>query len=64
VRMRTFFAALAVAELPYAVGAVLLAEGAVNRHVGWLVMLGLIGAALSLYALRVLHRRLDPEPTR
>jgi len=64
VRMRTFFAALAVAELPYAVGAVLLAEGAVNRHVGWLVMLGLIGAALSLYALRVLHRRLDPEPPR
>jgi len=62
VRLRTFFAALAVAELPYAVGAVLLANGAVNRHIGWLVSLGLIGAALSLYALRALHRRLDPEP--
>ena len=64
VRLRTFFAALAVAELPYAVGAVLLANGAVNRHIGWLVSLGLIGAALSLYALRVLHKRLDPEPPR
>ncbi len=64
VRLRTFLAALAVAELPYAVGAVLLADGAVNRHIGWLVSLGMIGAALSLYALRVLHRRLDPEPSR
>jgi len=64
VRLRTFFAALAVAELPYAVGAVLLADGAIKRHVGWLVTLGLIGAALSLYALRVLHRRLDPDRPR
>lgn len=64
VRLRTFIAALALAELPYAVGAVLLADGAVNRHIGWMVSLGLIGAALSLYALRVLHRRLDPEPSR
>jgi uncharacterized membrane protein YdjX (TVP38/TMEM64 family) len=64
VRLRTFFAALAMAELPYAVGAVLLAEGAVKRNIGWLVSLGLIGAALSLYAMRVLHSRLDPEPSR
>ena len=59
VRLRTWFAALALAELPYAAGAVLLGDGVVNRHIGWLVALGLIGAALSLYALRVLHRRLD-----
>ena len=58
VRLRTYFAALALAELPYAVGAVLLGNGVVNRHIGWLVAFGLIGAALSLYALRVLHRRL------
>jgi uncharacterized membrane protein YdjX (TVP38/TMEM64 family) len=64
VRLRTYVAALALAELPYAVGAVLLADGAVNRHIGWMVSLGLIGAALSLYALRVLHRRLEPEPSR
>jgi uncharacterized membrane protein YdjX (TVP38/TMEM64 family) len=58
VRLRTYFAALALAELPYAVGAVLLADGVVNRHVGWLVAFGLLGAALSLYALRLLHDRL------
>jgi uncharacterized membrane protein YdjX (TVP38/TMEM64 family) len=59
VRFRSYFAALALAELPYAVGAVLLGEGVVNRQISWLVAFGLIGAALSLYALRVLHRRLD-----
>lgn len=59
VRLRTYFAALALAELPYAVGAVLLADGAVNRHIGWLLAFGVIGAALSLSALRVLHKRLD-----
>jgi len=59
VRFRSYFAALALAELPYAVGAVLLGEGVVNRQLSWLVGFGLIGAALSLYALRVLHRRLD-----
>jgi uncharacterized membrane protein YdjX (TVP38/TMEM64 family) len=59
VRLRTYFAALALAELPYAVGAVLLANGAVNRDIGWLLAFGLIGAALSLYVLWVLHTRLD-----
>jgi uncharacterized membrane protein YdjX (TVP38/TMEM64 family) len=59
VRLHTYFAALALAELPYAVGAVLLGAGVVHRHVGVLVSFGLIGAALSLYALRMLHRRLD-----
>lgn len=59
VRLRTYFAALAVAELPYAVGAVLLGDGVVNRHIGWLVAFGLLAAALSLYAVRLLHERLD-----
>jgi len=59
VRFRSYIAALALAELPYAVGAVLLGEGVVNRQISWLVAFGLIGAALSLYALRILHRRLD-----
>lgn len=59
VRFRTYFAALALAELPYAFGAVLLAEGVVNRHTGGLVAIGVVGAALSLYALRVLHERID-----
>ena len=59
VRFRSYVAALALAELPYAVGAVLLGESAVNRQIGWLVAFGLIGAAFSVYALRVLHRKLD-----
>lgn len=59
VRFRTYFAALALAELPYAVGAVLLGDGVVNRQVGLLVALGLAAAALSLHAMRLLHRRLD-----
>lgn len=59
VRLRTYFPALALAELPYAVGAVVLGDGVVNRHLGWLLAFGLIGAAASLYALRLLHRRLD-----
>ena len=62
VRFRTYVGALALAELPYAAGAVLLGEGVVNRDTGWLVMFGLLGAALSLYALRILHARLN-QPT-
>jgi uncharacterized membrane protein YdjX (TVP38/TMEM64 family) len=62
VRLRTYLGALALAELPYAAGAVLLGDGVVNRQIGWLVTFGLLGAALSLYALRVLHERLD-RPT-
>jgi uncharacterized membrane protein YdjX (TVP38/TMEM64 family) len=58
VRFRTYLAALSLAELPYAIGAVVLSAGAVNRQIGLLVTFGLIGAALSLYAVRMLHRRL------
>lgn len=59
VRLRTYVAALALAELPYAFGAVLLGGGVVNRQIGGLIAFGLLGAALSSYALWVLHRRLD-----
>ena len=59
VHRRTYFAALAVAELPFAVGAVMLGDGVVNRHIGWLVAFGMAGAAFSLCALWALHRRLD-----
>lgn len=61
VRFRTYLAALALAELPYAAGAVLLGEGVVNRQIGWLLMFGLLGAAFGLFALRVLHARLDQQ---
>ena len=60
VRMRTYVPALAMAELPYAIGAVVLGDGVAHRHIGWLVAVGLIGASLSLLALRALHKRLEP----
>jgi uncharacterized membrane protein YdjX (TVP38/TMEM64 family) len=60
VRIRTYAPALAMAELPYAIGAVVLGDGVAHRHIGWLVACGLIGAALSLVALRALHKRLEP----
>ena len=60
VRIRTYVPALAMAELPYAIGAVVLGDGVAHRHIGWLVACGLIGAALSLLALRALHKRLEP----
>ncbi len=60
VRIRTYVPALAVAELPYAIGAVVLGDGVAHRHIGWLVAVGFVGAALSLLALRALHKRLEP----
>jgi len=60
VRIRTYVPALAMAELPYAIGAVVLGDGVAHRHIGWLVAVGFIGAALSLLALRALHKRLGP----
>lgn len=59
VRRRIYVSALALGELPFAFGAVVLGDGVVNRQVGWLVGFGLIGAALSLCALWVLRWRLD-----
>jgi hypothetical protein len=37
----------------------MLGDGVVNRQIGWLVAFGLVGAAFSLCALWVLHRKLD-----
>ena len=39
---------------------VVLGDGVAHRHIGWLVAVGFIGAALSLLALRALHKRLGP----
>jgi uncharacterized membrane protein YdjX (TVP38/TMEM64 family) len=57
VRLAVYVAALAVAELPYAVGTVLLAEGVIARRALLLVALGAGGAALLLVALRRLEDR-------
>jgi len=58
VRFRTYLAALALAEIPYAVGTVLLGESLVRQQGGWLLALGVIGAGISLIAAWLLHRRL------
>lgn len=60
VRIRTYVSALAIAELPYAIGAVMLGQGVAHRQIGWLVAVGFIGASLILLALRALHKRLQP----
>jgi uncharacterized membrane protein YdjX (TVP38/TMEM64 family) len=59
VRLRTYVSALALAELPYAFGAVLLGDGVVNRQIGGLLAFGVIGAVLSACALWLLHKRLE-----
>ena len=58
VRARTYLAALALAELPFVVGTVLVGESVVEQRGGMLVLLGAIGAGISLYALLLLRRRL------
>lgn len=54
---RVYLAAVAVAELPYAVGAVLLGESVVERRTGWLLALGLLSALLAYALVRALHAR-------
>ncbi|WP_119718551.1 VTT domain-containing protein [Cognatilysobacter tabacisoli] len=58
VRFRVYFAALAVAELPYAAGTVLLGEGVVEQRAGLLVALGALALAAGLVATWLLRRRL------
>lgn len=59
VPLRRYFVAMSLAELPYAVGSVLLGETVVNREIGWLLALGVVGAFLGFILIRALHRRLD-----
>ncbi len=58
VRLRIYLTALALAELPYAIGTVWVGESILQRQGGWLVGLGVAAAAISGYALYLLHRRL------
>lgn len=60
VRFRTYLAALALAEVPYAIGTVLLGESIVQQRGGWLLVLGAAGVAVMLLAAWLLHRRLGP----
>lgn len=58
VRARVYLAALALAEIPFAVGTVLVGESIVAQRGGMLLLLGAVGAAISLYAVLLLRRRL------
>lgn len=60
VPFRTYALALAVAELPYAVGTVLMGDSLLQQRTGLLLSLGLLGAAISGDAVRRLRRRLSP----
>jgi uncharacterized membrane protein YdjX (TVP38/TMEM64 family) len=59
-----FLAALAVAEVPYALGAVYLGVSFLERNLLALVGLGVAGIALSAWALTRVHRRLAADSER
>lgn len=58
VRLRIYVAALALAELPFAIGTVWVGESILQREGGWLIGLGVAAAVTSGYALYVLHKTL------
>jgi uncharacterized membrane protein YdjX (TVP38/TMEM64 family) len=55
-RFRTFIAAMALGELPFAIGAVYLGESFLNRNYMLLFAIGIAGAALSWAAFRRVSR--------
>jgi uncharacterized membrane protein YdjX (TVP38/TMEM64 family) len=60
VPLRTYAIALALAELPFAAGTVLLGDGLVRRNGPLLVGVAVIGGALMLAASALLRRRMRP----
>jgi uncharacterized membrane protein YdjX (TVP38/TMEM64 family) len=61
-RPTVFLVALALAEVPYAIGAVYLGIGFLTRNMSLLLLLGAGGGALSLWALKSLHSRASEAP--
>jgi uncharacterized membrane protein YdjX (TVP38/TMEM64 family) len=62
-RFVIYLAALALAEVPFAFGAVYLGESFLERDYGLFVVIGLAGIAFSVIAWTLLHRRIGPAPT-
>lgn len=60
-RFGLFVIALALAEIPYALGAVYLGASFLERRIVPLVVLGLGGILLSVWALRRIHRGSPPD---
>ena len=61
-RFSAFVAALALAEVPYALGAVYLGTSFLERRMVPLLALGIAGVLLSLWAIRRLHHHSDLQP--
>ena len=61
-RFSVFVAALALAEVPYALGAVYLGTSFLERRIVPLLALGIAGVLLSLWAIRRLHHRPELQP--
>lgn len=57
VPLRLYLTALALAEVPYAVGAVYLGTSFLERRLVRLLLLGAAGVAISVLAYRSIHRR-------
>jgi uncharacterized membrane protein YdjX (TVP38/TMEM64 family) len=57
-RRKTYFAALAIAELPFAFGAVFLGESFLRGNVALLIILGLAGIAVTWSAAVLLQHRI------
>lgn len=60
VPFRTYFLALALGELPFALGAVLLGESVVDRKLGVLLAIGAVAATYAYFVYRALHKRMPP----
>lgn len=61
-RVGIYLTALALAELPFAIGAVYLGESFVRGDYALLIGLGIAGIAFSATAFHQLHRRIGAEP--
>ena len=58
VRLRIYLTALALAELPFAIGTVWVGESILQREGGWLIGLGVAAMVISGYVLYLLHKKL------
>lgn len=61
VPFRTYFLALALGELPFALGAVWLGESVVDRSLGLLLAIGAVAATFAYFIYRALRKRM-PRP--
>ncbi len=60
-RPRTYLLALAIAELPFAIGAVYLGESFLHGNVLLFVIVAVVGITVSAWAARLLRRRLERQ---